>query len=272
MTEIQNEVTRIARNVANTLNVIESKGVSTAGANSDNMASLVAQIPQGGAVESVDGVAPDENGNVQLGAAKVDNYITELTADEFEALTEEERIALYAAGVRVLAVAKRSGDMTQTQMQGIADFLYPVGLVVELCVDTNPASLWGIGTWESYMPGRVLVGAGTADSGTVYTAGDVGGEEAHKLGSAELPKLSGTVTTMQGTSGAATSAGYGVFRQNPTGIFSVAGECMYLADSGKNIKPPSGSAYQRLDVNIGGDQPHNIMQPYGVVYRWLRVA
>lgn len=36
-------------------------------------------------------------------------------------------------------------------------------------------------TWEQTAAGRVLIGAGTADSGTVYKAGATGGEEKHQL-------------------------------------------------------------------------------------------
>ena len=67
------------------------------------------------------------------------------------------------------------------EVYDIFDFIYPVGIIIELTVNTNPKELFGIGTWEPYMPGRVLVGAGTADSGTVYEAGTIGGEETHTL-------------------------------------------------------------------------------------------
>lgn len=42
-------------------------------------------------------------------------------------------------------------------------------------------------TWEQTAAGRVLIGAGTADSGTVYKAGDKGGEEKHQLSADEIP-------------------------------------------------------------------------------------
>lgn len=57
---------------------------------------------------------------------------------------------------------------------------HPVGSIYESTDSTSPADLFG-GTWEAMDPGRVLVSAGTASTGTVYKAGDKGGEEAHKL-------------------------------------------------------------------------------------------
>lgn len=42
-------------------------------------------------------------------------------------------------------------------------------------------------TWEPTAAGRVLIGAGTADSGTIYKAGDKGGEEKHQLSADEIP-------------------------------------------------------------------------------------
>lgn len=79
----------------------------------------------GGTVQSVNSVQPDAGGNITLTGANVpvsstdtrkvnaaiaqhDNTVKTLTAEEFEALTTEEKAALFDSGVRVIAV---EGDL-----------------------------------------------------------------------------------------------------------------------------------------------------------------
>lgn len=142
-----------------------------------------------------------------------------------------------------------------SDMQRFAAFVHPVGEIVELTVPTDPATLWGFGTWESYLPGRVLVGAGTAGSGTVYTAGQTGGEETHKLSLGELPTY-WVQTALKDTSQNQSYYADAIESAEWTNQFRLTG---WVASSGAN-----GS--------FGNDEPHNNMQPYGVVYRWLRTA
>ena len=67
-----------------------------------------------------------------------------------------------------------------------ADKAFPVGFIWESTDATNPANILGVGTWESYGQGRVLVGAGQGSGLSNYTAGSTGGEEKHKLTTDEL--------------------------------------------------------------------------------------
>ena len=101
-------------------------------------------------------------------------------------------------------------------------------------------------TWEQTAAGRVLIGAGTADSGTVYKAGDKGGEEKHKLSVEELASHSHIVY-----------GGYG-------------------SQDGDEIDQPltnRNSVWSnRTTSSVGGDQPHNNMEPYKVVYIFMRSA
>ena len=148
---------------------------------------------------------------------------------------------------------------------------HPVGSIYESTDATSPADLFG-GTWEAMDPGRVLVSAGTASTGTVYNAGDKGGEEAHKLTESELPRV--TVTS-KGTTDSA-----GLHKHD---ITSPAGQ----ADDGEGIgrgyiwnrvrtysTEKAGDHKHGVTVSgsFGGGQPHSNMQPYQAVYRWVRVA
>ena len=67
-----------------------------------------------------------------------------------------------------------------------ANKAFPVGFIWESTDATNPANILGVGTWESYGQGRVLIGAGQGSGLSNYTAGSTGGEEKHKLTTEEL--------------------------------------------------------------------------------------
>ena len=64
--------------------------------------------------------------------------------------------------------------------------VYPVGSIYMSTVSTNPATLFGFGTWEAMPAGRVLLAQGTASWGT-YNAGSTGGEATHTLTVGEMP-------------------------------------------------------------------------------------
>lgn len=146
------------------------------------------------------------------------------------------------------------------EVYDIFDFIYPVGIIIELTVETNPKELFGIGTWEPYMPGRVLVGAGAADSGTVYEAGTIGGEETHTLTVDGMPSHTHTPVI---------SSGANVIQEfKLNNDWDGDGSYTYPAfDISGNMQ----SYTVRLSTE-GGNQPHNNMQPYGVIYRWKRVS
>lgn len=203
---------------------------------------------QSSIIKSSSGGSAKPSGGTGSGKPGADggvNEIISMTAAEFEALTTEEKAALFASGVRVIAVEGDLDPDDMTDMQRFAAFAHPVGEIVHLTVPTNPATLWGFGTWEAIAAGRVLVGAGTADSGTVYTAGQTGGEETHTLTMDEMPKHHHKV---------------------------------YANDAGTSVYWGLANATQQSTNNTiqtndkGGDQPHNIMQPYYVCYMWRRTA
>ena len=82
----------------------------------------------------------------------------------------------------VASVTKTLSDNMHSQ--------YPVGSYIYSDKADNPSTYlpyMSDTTWVQTAAGRVLIGAGTADSGTVYNAGDTGGEEKHKLTVEEMP-------------------------------------------------------------------------------------
>jgi hypothetical protein len=130
----------------------------------------------------------------------------------------------------------------------IGKYLRPIGTIYENgAVATNPATLFGFGTWVAYGTGRVTVAidAGDADFDTVD---ETGGEKTHTLTEAELASHGHTLTSQVIARGASSS---GTDDTQTTGSRSIS------------------EAYV---LDTGSDSPHNNLQPYITVYRWVRVS
>lgn len=168
--------------------------------------------------------------------------------------------------------------------------VYPVGCIYTTTVATNPATVFGFGTWEQIASGRCLIGASSA-----YPAGSVGGEEKHTLALTEIPSHSHGISI--GSNGShkhnrGTMNITGAFDGNINdpyheGAFYNTGRGWNGSDGGKGggIKgfdasrswtgETSAAGNHSHDASIGssgGSGAHNNMQPYLSVYFWKRTA
>lgn len=143
-------------------------------------------------------------------------------------------------------------DLTETKDEAVSQALQammPVGFVVTLGVSTNPATLYGFGTWAA-IAGRVVVGI---DSGQTEfdTLNETGGAKTHTLTTDEMPahthSHSGAQYVVAGNAG-------GFDRTQPS--------------SGSN----AGFIDLRTTSSAGGGGSHNNLQPYIVKYVWERTA
>lgn len=119
--------------------------------------------------------------------------------------------------------------------------LYPVGSIYMSVNSTNPSNYFG-GTWER-IKGRFLL---AADDST-YKLGGTGGEATHTLTINEMPSHKHTNWTAQGG--------------------SWARETMCCGNTTEHTM----ADYNNTSY-AGGNQAHNNMPPYLVVYIWKRVA
>lgn len=122
--------------------------------------------------------------------------------------------------------------------------VYPVGAVYTEITGVNPATTFGFGTWSAFGQGRVLIGAGTSDQ--TFTAGVTGGESNHTLSIPEMPSHNHT----------------GQLNASPQ-----SGSSTDCADQSGG----QGPIYYTTN-NTGGGGTHNNLQPYIVVYFWLRTS
>lgn len=122
---------------------------------------------------------------------------------------------------------------------------WPVGSIFMSTLSSNPTAILGYGTWAAFGQGQVPVGfkAGDPDFGT---GGQTGGEKTHTLTIPEMPSHTHTQ---------AVSA-------NPT----VGTEGSMGSDG------PSDDAFVGETQITGASGAHNNLQPYVVVFMWLRTS
>lgn len=156
---------------------------------------------------------------------------------DLEALQSSKQ-DLLVSGTNIKTINSNSilggGDITTLQLSTV----YPVGSIYLSTSNTNPANIFGFGTWQQ-IEDRFLLGAGSS-----YSLGDTGGEAEHTLTVDEIPAH---VHAMALASNDASSANYA-----------------RMGYQGEIKRGETGSA--------GGGQAHNNMPPYLVVSIWERIA
>jgi len=145
-----------------------------------------------------------------------------------------------------------SGQGSFTRLTGVTAAranAYPVGSIYMNCSNaTNPGTLLGFGTWQSFGAGRVLIGLDSGDS-DFDSAEETGGSKTHTLSVAELPAHTHQI------SGFISRSGHSY--ENHQYNSRLPGENY---DTNPNVS------------NTGSGSAHNNVQPYIVVYMWKRTA
>ena len=191
---------------------------------------------------------PDDTGVVDLGKLGGGAGIVTGVKVGGETKQPDEAGVVDLGSLGTVAGVKVGGETKQPDNTGVVDLgelggtginvldVYPVGSIYMSVNSTDPSELFG-GWWEQ-LEDRFLLGAGAN-----YAAGTTGGEAKHKLTVAELAS-----------------------HFHKTYVYSPQG-------SGQTSCPSqSAQAYvERSTTATGGDQPHNNMPPYLVVYMWKRI-
>lgn len=145
---------------------------------------------------------------------------------------------------------------TKNELNAGLQKLYPVGSVYFSTVNTNPATLFGFGTWQAWGTGRVPVGVDPAQT-EFNTAEKTGGEKAHALTAGEMPSHTHEIT-------------YRTIGDPSDDVFALFDSG---AISGTNNSPGSALPQDSLEASAaGGGAAHNNLQPYITCYMWKRTA
>jgi hypothetical protein len=188
---------------------------------------------------------------------------------------------LTVTGTTTLAVTTAStpttGDNTtrvattafvQTALQA----LYPIGSIYTATVATNPATLFGFGTWTAYGAGRVLIGNGGG-----YSAGATGGSadavvvsHNHSVSSSSSSSVSDPGHTHSGTLGIAYGGSHGGSAGFEEGRGSPDWTAGAVGTSTTGISVSTSTSTSITAAGVSGTNAN--LQPYVVVYMWNRTG
>jgi hypothetical protein len=173
------------------------------------------------------------------------------------------------SGIPLAPTAALGNNTTQLATTAfVLQHLYPVGSIyINAGVSTNPATLFGFGTWAAFGAGRVIVGLNGSDS--LFDALEETG------GSKDAIVVSHTHTYSGTTDGVgnhthpinrytATGPGQNGFGGGDNGVFAATN---YTGDAGAHSHTFSGTA-----ASTGSSGTNANLQPYITVAMWKRTA
>lgn len=168
--------------------------------------------------------------------------------------------------------------------------VYPVGSIYMSTVSTNPATLFGFGTWEAMPAGRVLLAQGKSSWGTTYNAGSTGGEATHQLTVGEIPSHNHAVSIQSSgehnhIANSNTSGTHSHVLPTANALGSGSGYVIGTSNGGTLNTSGNGEHSHVITINNNGSHTHNTtvketgsgqahsnMPPYLAIYIWKRVS
>jgi len=155
---------------------------------------------------------------------------------------------------------------------------WPIGSVYTSVVSTNPATLFGFGTWTRYAQGRMLISEGTGNDGQEnrnFGGGSTGGNYEVELSNTNLPSHNHGIFAADAnpvSPGLLTSRTQTV--QVAGGTQTGDNNQQYAATRAGSITPSSPAFFGSTQNtgNTGATARHENMPPYITVYMWRRTA
>lgn len=149
-------------------------------------------------------------------------------------------------------------------LAGVGGESFPVGSVFISVVNTNPNALLGYGVWESFGAGKILIGQDPNDT-DFDLAEETGGSKTKTITAGNLPQLDVTITDpghthVQNKNTGTTGALSGYTPDASTSTSAASGYSTASATTGISATANTGGANTAL----------NVMNPYIVVYMWVR--
>lgn len=147
----------------------------------------------------------------------------------------------------VAEINKVTADNMNEIKNALNNLIFPIGsVIINASESFDPNSSYD-GTWEQFAKGQTLVGV-DVDQEEFNTVEKIGGEKTHKLLPKEMPKHT---HGMKYGFGSGSSSTYNASVTNKSISQTIEGT---------------------ENLETGGDEPHNNLQPYITVYFWKRVA
>jgi hypothetical protein len=147
---------------------------------------------------------------------------------------------------------------TTAFVQSVAQVLFPVGSIYTATVATNPASLFGFGTWTAFGSGRTIIGNGGG-----YTAGNTGG-------SADAIVVSHNHTATSTVTDPGHNHSYNTVNY-PGGYTNLSGQGPDRGTSSTSTAT-TGITVSTSIASTGSSGTNANLPPYIVVYMWQRTA
>lgn len=204
-----------------------------------------------------DSLPDNDSGKIIKGS----EFDTEFNALQTAVNTKADLASPALTGVPTAPTASAGTNTTQLSTTAFVttaiQTLYPIGSIYSSTVSTNPATLFGFGTWVAYGAGRVLVGA--SGSG-LYIAGNTGG-------SADAVVVSHTHTatvTDPGHTHDVTAVRTSGGNTNLANVGTVSGQTFATSSA------VTGITVSNSTTGVSGTNAN--LPPYVVVYMWNRTA
>jgi microcystin-dependent protein len=180
------------------------------------------------------------------------------------------------------AVTQSSGDSTTkvATTQFVTTGLqaaYPVGSIYMSTVSTNPATLFGFGTWVAYGTGRMPISA----DGSTYVAGATGGSATTTIATTNLPSHTHTFSATSGGMSANSTHSHYVGSRDSTADNGGNYAQEFVSNAGSGYGPNTYTNTVDLshthDVSgttgsAGSGTAVATISPYIAVYMWNRTA
>lgn len=179
-----------------------------------------------------------------------------------------------ATDAEAIALTDTDRVITPSNLLAVASLLNPIGTIREFNVSTNPATLLGFGTWIAYGAGKFTIAIDSGDA-TMDTVDETGGAKTVTIGQTNLPNIStgaGTAHThvqnahghvIRGSSGTGSGAVY--VQSSDDGANTINWDTDNTTATNQNESAHTHS--------LGGSGTAlNVMNPFIVVYRWVRTV
>lgn len=178
-----------------------------------------------------------------------------------------------ATDAEAIALTDTARAITPSNLLAVASLLNPIGTIREFNVSTNPATLLGFGTWTAHGAGKFTIAIDSGDA-TMDTVDETGGAKTVTIGQTNLPNIStgaGTAHThVQDAHTHTVPADGGTDNSNGPYARFDGGASGTVTSNSTTATNQNESAHTH---SLGGSGTAlNVMNPFIVVYRWVRTA